>query len=236
MKQDIILIVPQTEHLSNICKTLELWGLHTSKVDTIDRARARLMVHSPAFLLVDINMAGAKQFVSDISKSFLYPPPYIIILCELQCIEDYFAMLDLGADACVGSPIKAQEVIAIANSVLRRERKIARRNVGRLDSCIEYKDLIIDPLRRTVTMRNETVELTAKEFDVLYLLACHAGSALSRKEIYEAVWDAEYSLTAASVAEYISSLRKKLGLSPKDNKYIQTVFGVGNRFADRDVE
>lgn len=235
MKQDIMLIVPQAEHLSNICKALEFWGLHTSKVDTIDGARAKLMVHSPAFLLVDIDMAGARQFVSDISKSFLYPPPYIIISSILLRIEDYFIMLDFGADACVGKPIKAQEILAIVNSVLRRERKIARRNLGRLDSCIRHKDLIIDPLRRTVTMRKQTVKLTAKEFDVLHLLACHAGSALSRKEIYEAVWGEEYSLTAANVAGYIFALRKKLGLSQKDDEYIQTVFGVGYRFADRNI-
>lgn len=236
MKQDMTLIVPQTKHLSNICKALELWGLTISRAETIDSAKARLKICSPAFLLVDIDMEGAIQFVVDISKSFLYPPPCIIISRELHCIGDYSTMLDLGADACVGKPIKAEEILAVVNSVLRRERKIARRNVGRLDSCIEYKDLIIDPLRRTATMRRKPVELTAKEFDVLYLLACHAGSALNKKEIYEAVWGIEYSLTATSVAEYISSLRKKLGLSTKDNEYIQTVFGVGYRFADRNIE
>lgn len=145
-------------------------------------------------------------------------------------------MLDLGADACVSKPIKAQEILTIVKSVFRRERKIAWRNLGQLDSCIEHKDLIIDPLRRLVTMREETVGLTAKEYGVLYLLARHAGLVLSKKEIYEAVWGMEYSLTAASVAGYIFTLRKKLGLSSRDDEYIHTVFGVGYRFAAGGIE
>lgn len=141
------------------------------------------------------------------------------------------AYADLGRKSGWRTPqCSADEILKVINAVLRRERKIARLHIGRLLPCINYKDLSIDPLRRTVQMRKETVELTEKEFDILHLLAFHSGNVLTREEIYESVWKRACGSSAASVSGHIFSLRKKLGLDPKDKDYIQTVFGVGYRF------
>lgn len=145
-------------------------------------------------------------------------------------------MLELGADACVSKPVNAKEIFAIVRAVYRRESRLARLQRGKLLPRIEHKKLKIDPFRRIVMMRRDLIELTAKEFDVLYFLAYHAGTVMTKKEIYESVWKETYDETSTGVADHISSLRRKLGLHKKDKDYIETVFGIGYRFADTKKE
>lgn len=90
--------------------------------------------------------------------------------------------------------------------------------------------MVIDPLRRTVTMKDIQVALTAKEFDVLHVLAYHAGKVLTKEKIYKAVWGGEYNPSSTHVSDQISSIRRKLCLDSKCTCYIQTVIGVGYRF------
>ena len=98
--------------------------------------------------------------------------------------------------------------------------------------CIEHKELLIDPLRRTVRMRGEAIYLIPKEFDLLYLLANSPGIVFSKEQIYSHIWKVQGELGGNSISDHISSLRQKLGLHPKDSEYIQTVFKVGYRFAE----
>lgn len=79
-------------------------------------------------------------------------------------------------------------------------------------------------------MRGKPVSLTHKEYEVLCFLADHAGVALTKEEIFRAVWKSSYAPNSTNVADQISSLRCKLGLDRKDITYIQTVIGVGYRF------
>jgi len=140
--------------------------------------------------------------------------------------------LNLGADACLKKPIDAEEVLAIINAALRRaERTALFQPPLQPAPRIERGELAIDPPRRLVTMRGQPVSLTAKEFDILYLLASYPGIVFSKSQIYERVWKDDFKFATTSVSDHISDLRQKLGLNAKDGRYIQTVYGVGYRFA-----
>lgn len=230
MKQEIMLVTIPTEKTEEICKILQCGGMDVSQDENIDRAKAGLQSHSPAFLLLDIGLEGAMSFLQEMSKSMFYPPPYIVAAGIFSSISECMTILDCGADICISKPLAANEILTVINAVVRRERKIARLHVGRLLPQIDYKDLSIDSLRRVVEMKGKKVELTEKEFDILYFLAHHLGHALTREEIYESVWKRECDSGVASVSGHIFSIRQKLGLNPKDKDYIQTVFGVGYRF------
>ena len=95
---------------------------------------------------------------------------------------------------------------------------------------IRHGELSIDLLRHTVTMRDEPVSLTVKEFDILHFLASYPGIVFTKSQIYERVWEEDFKFASTSVSDHISSLRQKLGLNARDGRYIQTVFGVGYRF------
>lgn len=81
-------------------------------------------------------------------------------------------------------------------------------------------------------MQEQTINLTPKEFELLYLLANNPGVTFSKEQIYFHVWKIQDDMGVSTVTDHISSLRRKLGIHSRDNDYIQTVFGVGYRFAD----
>lgn len=141
-------------------------------------------------------------------------------------------MLNQGADVCIELPVDVSEILAVLNSVLRREGRSKCVCTGSLLPCIEHKELFIDPLRREVRMRGQKINLTPKEFDLLHLLANCPGVVFSREQIYSHIWKTQNNLGTSTVSDHISSLRQKLGLHPKDSDYIQTVFKVEYRFAE----
>ncbi len=141
-------------------------------------------------------------------------------------------MLNQGADTCIEMPVDLNEILAVLNAVLRREERLNGWYAGTLLPCINHKELFIDPLRRKVGMRGQTVDLARREYEVLYLLASNPGIVITRDQIYSHIWKEESNVDTSIVTDCISSLRRKLGLPHKDTDYIQTVFKVGYRFAE----
>jgi len=198
--------------------------------DNIHDAKTGLALYSPAFLLLDLDTKGITTFLAEVADNWLRPRPFILVSADFSKSAERTAILRLGADACVGKPVDADEVLAVITAVQRRERWVVRQSGNRRLPRIEYKDLMIDPFQRNVTMHGKPVTLTTKEFDILCLLAQYSGNVLAKDEIYKTVWDTELDLSTSIIPNHISSIRKKLGLSGKNNDYIQTVFGVGYRF------
>ena len=228
MKRDISIITDQMERAADVLDFLLRQGIKALHFNNIHDAKAGLVSHSPAFLLLDFTIKEASSFLAELFECYPKPYPYVIVSANFSSGKSRAAMLRKGADACVDNPMVAEEILAVIETVLRREQRNAQQ--GELLSCVEYKDLRVDPLHRTVTMRGELIDLTAKEFDVLYFLASHIGSVQTKKEIYNAVWKERYDPKGTHVSDQISSIRQKLGLSSKDKVYIETMIGVGYRF------
>lgn len=231
VKQDIMLVCLQTENLNELQSALEQSKMLVTQLDGTQNAILSMVQHSPAFLLLDFDVENAANLLQEISNSlFFRPPPYIVIAAAFSEGHGRATMFDLGADACIEKPIDPAEVVSLIHAVLRREHKIVRLNIGRLLPCIEHKDLAIDPTRRIVTMRNVPIALSPKEFDILLLLAEHAGTILSPEAIYEAIWKADYRFANNCIIDNIHSIRKKLGLNSRDSQYIETIHRIGYRF------
>ena len=195
----------------------------------MDKAIRKLESRSPAFLLLDLELEGAEAFLDEVVSSFYDPPPYLLVTSTFADSAMRTKILNRGADACLEKPLDEREVLAVINAVLRRSTRFVRGPV-KLAPCIVRKDLSIDPLRRTVIMEGHQVTLTSKEFDILYFLASYPGIVFSKDQIYEYVWNDDPQFDTTTVFSHISALRKKLGLGPKDTRYIETVFGTGYRF------
>lgn len=191
-----------------------------------------LKLHNAAFLLLDLDLEGAISFLEKAVETFYDPPPYILAADAFPCSLSQAEMLNLGADACLEKPLDMEEVAAKINAVLRRAERLARPGPLHGTPPIKHSGLSIDPLRRRVDIDGNTVSLTVKEFDILYFLSRYPGIVFSKEQIYERIWDEDYRYATTSVSDLISSLRKKLGLNARDNRYIQTVYGVGYRFAN----
>lgn len=225
MRKDLILISEASIHLSRTISTLRRASVNVVHADSVYAVRAGLETYSPAFILLDFDIKGAKSLLNGIVSGHWFPRPYVMVATKYTDGSDRAEILRMGADICIDWPINVDEVLAVIHAVRRRNRCLPD---------IEYRELSINTTSRTVTMRGELVILTRKEYEVLCFLAKNAGTVLTKEEIYCAVWKSSYDPNSTNVADQISSLRFKLGLDRKDTTYIQTVIGVGYRFGGVD--
>ncbi|HEV7525754.1 MAG TPA: response regulator transcription factor [Acidimicrobiia bacterium] len=129
-------------------------------------------------------------------------------------------LLDAGADDYIVKPFSAEQVDARIRALLRRTAsKVARR--------VEVGDLVVDAAARTVALAGETLELSRKEFDMLFYLAQHCGSVVTKQELLAEIWDQPYGGVEKTVDTHLSWLRAKLGESANAPRFLQTIRGVG---------
>jgi two-component system phosphate regulon response regulator PhoB len=138
---------------------------------------------------------------------------------------DIVTGLELGADDYITKPFSPRILVSRIRAVLRRKSTKLQDE----HAIIQIHEFRIHPGRREVLIKNEPVELTYTEFQVLYYLAQRPGWVFTRYQIVDAVRGDDYPVTDRSVDVQIVGLRKKLGTS---GKYIETVRGVGYRFKE----
>lgn len=230
--QDILIVMSPKEYPEQLSAMLADYGLKVLFAQNVQAAIENLKTHISTFVLLDLDIEESISFLKRTVETFYNPPPYILAVDYFPCSQSQADILNLGADTCLEKPLDMKEVLAVINAVLRRTERLAEPKPLHAAPPIEHKGLSIDPLRRHVSMNGKSISLTAKEFDILNLLISYRGIVLSKAQIYEQVWNEDFRFSTTSVSDHISSLRKKLGLSAKDNQYIQTVYGAGYRFAE----
>lgn len=102
------------------------------------------------------------------------------------------------------------------------------------DRVITCGILSIYPKARKVLREGKEVFLTPKEFDLLYFLALNRGEVFTKEQIYQAVWEGDYLLDSSNIMAFIRKLRKKIEPNPDAPKYIQTIWGIGYKFNDKE--
>lgn len=152
----------------------------------------------------------------------------VLMLTARSSEEDKVFGLRLGADDYLTKPFGINELLARVNSLIRRYTTLNPFTAD-IDS-ISLKDMVIDKLNRTVTVKDIPVLLTGKEFDLLLFLASNKGRVFTKKQIYSQVWEEEYAFDDSNIMSFISKLRKKIEPDPDHPFYILTVRGVGYRF------
>ena len=152
----------------------------------------------------------------------------IIMLTAKGDDMDKILGLDYGADDYITKPFNILEVKARIKAIMRRgRRKEDKETVGNV---LEKHDMKIDRENRRVFIEGTEVNLTAKEFDVLELLATHPDTVYSREQLLELVWGSDYPGDARTVDVHIRRLREKIEKLPSNPKYVYTKWGVGYYF------
>ncbi|UOQ83526.1 vancomycin resistance response regulator transcription factor, VanR-F/VanR-M family [Gracilibacillus salinarum] len=153
----------------------------------------------------------------------------IIFLSAKTSDFDKVQGLVIGADDYMTKPFTPIELVARVNAQLRRFLNLnqpQKDNKTQLD----FGGLVISPDQRTVTLYDEDIELTPKEFDILYLLASHPKKVYSVENIFQQVWDEAYFEDGNTVMVHVRTIRKKLKEDKRTHKWIKTVWGVGYSF------
>jgi two-component system OmpR family response regulator len=147
----------------------------------------------------------------------------VLMLTARSSVPDRVRGLDQGADDYLVKPFAFSELLA-------RLRALARRGAPPRPATLTVGDLVLDPASRTVRRGGVPIRLTAKEFALLEILACHAGDAVARRELLERCWDTAFDGDPNILDVYIGFLRRKID-RPFGCASIQTVRGVGYRLS-----
>ena len=194
------------------------------EVDVVEDGPAALEAgrHSPDMLILDLGLPGMDGL--DVCRRLraegLTVP--VLILTARADEVDTVVGLDAGADDYVTKPFRLAELLARARALLRRGVSEA--------ASPEDVPVRIDPAGHRVFVYDKEIGLTAKEFELLTVLARHEGRVVSREQLMRDVWDTAWYGSTKTLDMHISVLRRKLGDDVSNQRFITTVRGVGFRF------
>lgn len=159
----------------------------------------------------------------------------VLMLTAKSDDESKVKGLKKGADDYLTKPFNLNELRARVEALVRRFLDLNPERNGRRRK-IQHGDLLVDPEEREVLMAGKRIELTGKEFDLLYVLASHRGRIFTKRQLYREVWEEEPGFDDANMMSFISKLRKKIEPDLEHPRLILTVRGVGYRFAKEERE
>jgi DNA-binding response OmpR family regulator len=156
----------------------------------------------------------------------------ILMLTARHEESDKVLGLDSGADDYLTKPFGVRELMARVRALLRRGPRSAPDRGEAAERAVIYKHLHIDPARRRLLVSGREVELTAQEFQLLYLLVSHPGIVYSREALLRRLWNDDTFVTERTVDTLVKRLRKKVEFEPAEPTVILTVWGAGYKAAD----
>lgn len=220
-----ILVVDDEEDLCEILKfNLEMEGYF---VDTANSAEEALKLDLTQYqlLLLDVMMGEISGFrmASMLKKNKDTAEIPIIFITAKDTENDTITGFNLGADDYISKPFSLREVIMRVKAVLRRTAGVQMKEQDQL----QYKGLVIHISKKKVTIDNEEISLTKKEFEILLLLLQNQGRVFSREDILTKVWNDESYVLGRTIDVNITRLRKKIG---EYGKQIVTRLGYGYCF------
>jgi DNA-binding response OmpR family regulator len=198
-----------------------------------DDGLARFRQGGIDLVVLDLMLPGLDGLA--VCREIRTAPDYVpVLMLTAKSTElDRVLGLEMGADDYLIKPFSVAELGARIKALFRRGDAFSARATATPESrVIEVDGLRIDSSRRRVFVKDAEVELTAREFDLLWHFASHRGRVFSRAQLLDSVWGYNHQGYEHTVNTHINRLRNKIETDPSDPRYVQTVWGVGYRFKD----
>ncbi|MDD3268985.1 MAG: response regulator transcription factor [Syntrophomonadaceae bacterium] len=234
MQTPKILVVDDETHIVELVKfNLEKEGYRVMVAYDGQSALEMVRDINPDLILLDIMLPQMDGL--EVCRAIKQIPEYntipIIMLTAKGEEIDTVLGLEMGADDYIKKPFSPREMVARVKARLRALKILqAEKAVGQ--KAYIFKELTVVPDKYEAFMGEEKLELTPKEFELLRLMASNPGKVFTREVLLEKVWGYEYSGDTRTVDVHIRHLRQKLGDDSSYPDYIETVRGVGYRFAE----
>jgi DNA-binding response OmpR family regulator len=229
-----ILVVEDEESISQpFAEALRQAGFEPLVARTAAGALEKAGEAEPDLVVLDLTLPDGDG--RDVCRELRRRSDVPILMLTARGTEmDKIVGLELGADDYVVKPFSAREVISRIRAVLRRSAP--RDGAGAEEKPIRVGDLELDSAARVVRLGEAPLELSRKEFDLLAELMRNAGRVVRREDLMSKVWDVNWFGSTKTLDVHIGWLRRKLGDDRNRPPYIETVRGVGFRFAAPEVE
>ncbi|GGH21248.1 response regulator transcription factor [Paenibacillus segetis] len=221
---ETILIVEDNRDINlMLAETLIDAGYEVKSIYTGTEGLSEIQNHTYDLILLDIMLPykSGDEILKEV-RSFSDVP--VIIISAKDMVGTKIDLLKIGADDYITKPFDLGEVVARIESNLRRAHKQIH-----INKLFQYKDLSLDDNAKRVTVDDNEMELTAKEYMILELLIKHRGKVFTKANLYESLWQAEYLGDDNAIKTHISNLRTKLKKANPNEEYIETVWGLGYR-------
>jgi DNA-binding response OmpR family regulator len=228
MEQARVLIVDDEPVVAEVLeKYLRREGFDVSVARDGEAAVAAALADKPDLVLLDLMLPrlDGLEVLRRIRAQQAVP---VIMLTAKGEETDRVVGLEMGADDYVAKPFSPREVVARTKAVLRRAANAGGN--GNTGSSLTLGDVTINPHTRQVDVAGQSLELTPKEFDLLWFLASHNGQVFTRSQLLDQVWDYQFFGDASTVTVHIRRLRSKIEADAVRPRHLKTVWGVGYKF------
>lgn len=222
MKQKILVVDDEAAICDLIKLSLQADGYEIACAYDGRDALAKFHSFAPDLVILDLMLPLLSGY--EVCKQIVSQKPVpILMLTAKTDLVDKVLGLELGADDYMTKPFHIRELTARVKALLRRAASVNTEEPVKLENGAVY----LIPSRRQVKVHQQEVDLSAKEFELLYFLMRHPEQVFSRDALLQNVWGYDYAGDTRTVDVHIQRLRKKLGEEKQENPMIQTVFGVG---------
>jgi DNA-binding response OmpR family regulator len=187
-------------------------------------------------IILDLMLPGIDGL--EVCRNLRTKPNYtpILMLTAKSTELDRVLGLEVGADDYLTKPFSIRELLARVKALFRRMEALGSQLASGAQNTIQAGDLVIDVEKRTVMLRGKSVDLTAKEFDLLLQFAQHPGRAYTRSQLLDLVWGYAHAGYEHTVNSHINRLRAKIERDSAHPRYVLTVWGIGYKFSEEPVE
>lgn len=227
-----ILLVEDDERLAGLtAEYLRRNDLHVSIEPRGDTAEARILAEQPDLVILDVMLPGKDGF--EVCRAVRQQYRGVILMLTARDEDfDQILGLELGADDYIAKPVQPRVLLARIKALLRRLPTPSEQD-NASDQLI-FGNFRISQSTRTASLGSQNIDLTTAEFDLLWLLASHAGNVLSRDDLLQELRGIGFDGLDRSIDARISRLRKKLNDDPENPTRIKTVRGKGYLFSKHD--
>jgi len=226
---DILVVDDEASVVEVVTLYLQREGFQVRVARDGRQALAAIRAQLPALIVLDLMLPAVDglEIMRRLRDDLASDVPVIMLTARRQETDRIYG-LELGADDYVTKPFSPAELVSRVKAVLRRAG--GSLTAARGERPLRFDDLTIDPKSRLVTVRGQTVELTATEFNLLWFMAGHPRQVFKRDQLLENVWGFSEYVDPSTVTVHIRRLREKIEADPSDPTWLLTVWGVGYKF------
>lgn len=230
--QNVVLVEDDEELSDLVASYLDQNGFNVSIIDNGTDAIKVIRSLQPDIVILDLMLPGEDGLTVCGRVRPYYDGPILMLTARSDELDQVVG-LEMGADDYVAKPVQPRVLLARLKALLRRQSIKERHDQEVIPMRLKYGELVIDSAVRDVWLNEKVIELTSAEFDLLWLLMSHAGTILSRDDIYGELSGGCYDGSDRTIDVRISRIRSKIGDDPINPNKIKTVRNKGYLFVKR---